>query len=106
MESLALGSVGESTQKNYLKRGNTWVKETRAQGKSPRLHALADPDQVLSEVLEFMACRCFVYNNQRSTVRGYLAAMNYFHKMYAGWESPTSHCLIVAVGKGSIERTK
>ena len=76
------------------------MKETRAQGKGPQLHALADPDQVLSEVLELMACRCFVYSNQQSIVRGYLAAMKYFHKMYAGWESSTSHCMIVAVGKG------
>lgn len=59
MESLALGSVGESTQKNYLGKWNIWVKERRAQGKGPWLHTLADPDQVLSEVLEFMACRRF-----------------------------------------------
>ena len=67
------------------------------QGKGPWLHTLADPDQVLGEMLE---CRCFVHNNQQSTVRGYLAAIKYFHKMYAGWELPTSHCMITAVGKG------
>ena len=39
---------------------------------------------VLVEVLEFMACRSFVRNNQQSTVRGYLAAIKNFHKMYAG----------------------
>ena len=32
--------------------------------------------------------------------RGYLAAIKYFHKMFAGWELPTSHCMVVAVGKG------
>ena len=51
MESLALGSVGESTQKNYLGKWNIWVKERRAQGKGPWLHTLVDPDQVLGEVL-------------------------------------------------------
>ena len=84
VETLALGSVGESTQKNYLGKWNVWVKERRSQGKGPWLHENADPDQVLGELLEFMASRCFVHSNQQSTVRGYLAAIKYFHKMYAG----------------------
>ena len=33
VETLALGSVGKSTQKNYLAKWNTWVKERQAQGK-------------------------------------------------------------------------
>ena len=48
-----------------------------------------------------MASRCFVHNNQQSTVRGYLAAINVIHKMFAGCELPTSHCMILAVGKGT-----
>ena len=56
MESLALGSVGLTTLKNYLGRRNICVKERKAQGKGPWLHSLADPDQFLSEVLSFMAC--------------------------------------------------
>ena len=75
VESLALGSVGQTTLKNYLGRRNICVKETKAQGKGPWLHALADSDQVLSEVLKFMACWWFVPNNQQSTVRGYFAAI-------------------------------
>ena len=51
VEPLALESVGETTLKNYLGRRNICVKERRAQGKGPWLHALADPDQVVSEVL-------------------------------------------------------
>ena len=100
VETLALGSVGKSTQKNYLAKWNTWVKERKAQGKGPWLHTLNDPNEALTEVLEFMTSRCFVHNNQQSTVRGYLAAINFFHKMFAGWELPMSHCMIVAVGKG------
>ena len=100
MESLALGSVGESTQKNFLEKLNIWVKERRAQGKGSWLHTLADPDQVLGEVLEFMTCRCFMHNNQYSTVRGYLAAIKHFHKMYAGCELPTSHYMIAELGEG------
>lgn len=33
-------------------------------------------------------------------MHGYLAAIKYFHKMVAGWELPSFHCMIVAVGKG------
>lgn len=42
---------------------------------------------------------CFVCKNQSQTV-GYLAATRYFRKMFAVLELPTSHCLVVAVGKG------
>ena len=100
METLAWGSVAESTQKNYWGKWKIWVEERSLQGKGPWLHELGDTDQVLEEVLEFMASRCFVHNNQQSTVRGYLAAIKYYHKMCTGWELPTSHCMIVAVGKG------
>ena len=47
-----------------------------------------------------MACRLFYFNNQQSTVRGYLAAIKFFHKLYLGWELTTSHYMIAAAGKG------
>ena len=47
-----------------------------------------------------MASRSLVHQNLSGTARGYLAAMKQFHKMFAGWEFPTSHCVTVAVGKG------
>ena len=99
VETLALGSVGKSTQKNYLTKWNTWVKERKAQGKGPWLHTLDDSDEAMSALLEFIASRCFVHNNQQSTARGYLAAINFLHNMLAGQELPTSHRMIVAVGK-------
>ena len=46
VETLSLGSVGLNTQKNYLAKWNTWVKERKAQGKGPRLNAINDPDEV------------------------------------------------------------
>ena len=101
VETLALGSVGESTQKNYKGEWNVWVSGRKSQGKGPWLHFdPADPNRALSELMELIACRCYVHNNQQSTVRGYLAAIKFFHKMYAGWDLPTSHRMIVAVGKG------
>ena len=99
MEKLAVGSVGQSTQKNHLAKWNTRVKERIAQGKGPWLHVLDDPDEALSD-LEFISSHCFVHNNQQSTVRGNLAAINFSHKMFPGRELPTSHCMILAVGKG------
>ena len=74
LETLALGSVGKSTQKTYPVKWNTWVEEIQAQGEEPWLHTFADPKKVLSDLLGFMASRCFVHNNQRSTVRRYLSS--------------------------------
>ena len=100
VETLALGSAGKSTQKIYVAKWNTWVNERAAQGKGPWLHVLDDPDKALNERLALMATRCFVHNSQQSTVRRYLATSNFSHKMFAGWELPTSHCIIGAVGQG------
>ena len=100
VETLALRSVRQSTQKHYLAKWNTWVKERKAQGKASWWHVSDDPDKAQTELLEFMASRCFVHNNQQSTVRGYLAATIFFHMMFTGWALPMSHCMIVAVGKG------
>ena len=86
VETLALGSVGKSTLKNSLAKRNTWVKEGQARGIKPWLHTLADPKEVLSDLLGFLASRFFVHNNRQFTVRGFLAAINFFHKIFAGWE--------------------
>ena len=67
---------------------NTWVKEIKAQGKGLWLHTVDDPNDALTDLLEFMTSRCFEHNNQQSTVRGYSAAINFSHKMFAGWELP------------------
>ena len=100
METLALASVGKSTQSHYLGKWNIWVAERAAQGKEPWLNQNPDdPNQALTELMEFMACHCYVQNNQRSTVREYFAAIKLLHKMYTGRELPTSHCMIAAVGK-------
>ena len=63
-------------------------------------HNPDNPNQALYELMEFMAYRRHVHNNRQSTARGYLAEVKFFPKMYAGWELPTSHFMIVAVGKG------
>lgn len=68
-------------------------------GKGPWL-MLTGESEVLRLLLEFMACRLFSFNNQQSTVRGYLAAIKFFHKLYLGWDLPTSHCMIAAAGRG------
>ena len=41
-----------------------------------------------------------MHNNQQPTVRGYLVAIKFFHKRYAGWDLPPLHCMIVAVRQG------
>lgn len=99
VEALVRASVGGSTYKVYAGKWKKWLEFMRMKGKGPWLK-LTDESEVLRLLLEFMACRLFSFNNQQSTVRGYLAAIKFFHKLYLGWELPTSHCMIVAAGKG------
>ena len=100
VKTLELGPIAKSVRNNYLAKWNTWGKERKAQGKGPWLHTVNGPNEALTELLEFMKSRYFVHNNQQPTVRGCLAAISVFHKMFAGWELPASHCMLVAVGKG------
>ena len=62
----------------------------KKKGMGPWLNLLGK-SEVLTLLLEFMACRLFSFNNQQSTVRGYLAAIKFF---------TTSHCMIAGAGKG------
>ena len=45
VETLAVGSVRKSTQKKFLAKWNTWVKEREVHGKGPWLYAPDDPDK-------------------------------------------------------------
>ena len=99
VESLVRASVGGSTHKVYLGKWNTWTEFMKKKGRGSWLNLL-DKSEVLTLLLEFMACRLFSFSNQQSTVRGYLAAIIFFHKLYLGWELTTSHCMIAAAGKG------
>ena len=91
-------SHGGSTHKVYLGKWNKWLVFIIKKGRGPWLNLL-DKSEVLTLLLEFMACRLFLFNNQQSTVRGYLAAIKFFHKLYLGWELTTSHCMIAVAGK-------
>ena len=83
----------------YLRKWNKWFEFMKKKGRGPWLNLL-DKSEVLTLLLEFMACRLFSFNNQQSTVRGYLAAIKFSQKLYLGWERTTSHCTIAAAGKG------
>ena len=99
VESLVRASAGGSTHKVYIGKWNTWLEFMKKKGRGPWLNLL-DKSEVLTLLLEFMACRMFSFNNQQSAVRGYLAATKFFHRLYLGWELTTSHCMIAAAGKG------
>lgn len=62
-------------------------------------------DSAVTELNEFMTVGCFVYKNQSQTTRGYLSAIKYFHKIFAGWQLPTLHFMVIAAGKG-IDETR
>lgn len=98
--ALIRASIGTSSYKQYQKKWDTWTVFMEKKGRGPWLHLIANESEVRNLVLEFMACRLFSHNNQQSTIRGYLAAIKFFHKMYVGWELTTSHCRITAAGRG------
>ena len=100
METLALALVGGSTQTVYWNKWQTWCRLRAIEGKSPRLAEGDGVDAAVKEMTKFMALRCFAFKNQSQTIRGYLSAMKYLHRMFGGWELATSHCMVVAVGKG------
>ena len=97
---LATGAIGDSTRKEYNGRFRTFATFRAARGKGPWLLEKDGVEEAVRELTTFMSYRCFVFKNQSQTVRGYLSAIKFFHKMYAGWELPTTHCMVLAVGKG------
>ena len=99
VESLVRASVGGSTHKVYLGKWNTLIKFKKKKEREPWLNLLVK-SEVLTLLLEFIACRLFSFDNPQSTVRGYLAAIKFFHKLFLGWELTTSHCMIAAAEKG------
>ena len=100
MEILARASVGDSTQKVYGQKGRAWRYARDAQGKNPWLLKADETDAAVVALTEFMVLRCYTFKNQCITIQGYLAAIKYYHKMFEGWQLPTDHHMVVAVGKG------
>ena len=99
VKSLVHASAGGSTHKVYLGKWNKWLEFMKKKRRGPWLNLLGK-SEVLTLLLKCMACRLFSFTNQRPTVRWYLAAIKFFHKLYLGWELTTSHCMIAAAGKG------
>ena len=93
-------SVGGSRHKVYLGKWNKWLEFMKKKGRGPWLNLL-DKSEVLTLLLEIHGLSTvFIFNNQQSTVRGYLAAIIFFHELYLGWELTTSHYMIAAARKG------
>ena len=100
VELLARASVGDSTQKAYGQKWRAWCYARAAQGKSPCLLKTDGEEAVVVALTELIVLRCFTFKNQSTTIRGYLSAMKYYHEMFGGWELPTDHHMVVAVGRG------
>ena len=103
VDVLVHGSLNASTKKEYGSKWATWTTERAKANLGPWLHEADGVDSAVRELTVFMPSRCMSYKNQSQTVKGYLAAIKYFHKLYAGWELPTSH---FRVGKGWRRRRK
>ena len=83
-----------------MERFRTFATFRAARGKESWLLEKDEVREAVRELTTFMPYRCFVCKNPSQTVREYVSAIKFFHKMYAGWERPTTHCEILAVGKG------
>ena len=99
VNTLLFGSLGEGTNAAYTRMWRTWGEERAKGGQSQWLREEDGVDSAVKELSVFIASRCFVHKNQSTTIRGYLSAIKYFHKIQAGWELPTTHFQIRAVMK-------
>ena len=100
MESLLRVSVGGSRHKVYLGKWSKWLEFMIKKGRGPWLNLL-DKSEVFTLLLEIHGLLAvFIFNNQQSTVRGYLDAIKSVHKLYLGWELTASHYMIAIAGKG------
>ena len=100
VETLARASVGDRAQKAYGQKGRAWCYARTAQEKSPWLLKSDGAEAAVDALTEFMALQCFTFKNQSTTIRGYLPVIKYYHNMFGGWELPTDHHMVVAVGRG------
>lgn len=96
VDTLLFGSLGEGTRKGYRSKWETWKEERAKGGLGPWLRKDDGDENAVRAMSEFIACRCFVHKNQSTTIRGYLSAIKYFHKLFADWELPTDHFQIKA----------
>ena len=100
METIALASVGGSTQKVYWSQWKTWCRLRALERKGPWLVEGDGVDAAVKELTKFMALRCFTFKKQSQIVRGYLAAVSIFTKCSEDGNCPLHTAMVTAVGKG------
>ena len=64
METIALASVGGSTQKVYWSQWKTWCRLRELEGKGPSLVVRGGVDAAVEELTKFMALRCFTFKTR------------------------------------------
>ena len=99
VDTLRFGSLGGGTSQLYERRMKVWREDRARSGQSQWLREEDGIDSAVRNLSVFVASRCFVHKNQSQTIRGYLSAIKYFHKVHMGWVLPTSHFQILAVLK-------
>lgn len=66
VESLATGSIGQSTRKEYQRKWNAWAQPPRLRNKSPWLCDDDEVDSAINAPEEFMTRRCDVHTKSKS----------------------------------------
>lgn len=85
------GSLSESTLRGYSSNFKVSELEREKAGQEPLVTRKRQGSKVRLQLTVFMTSRCLVHANQSGTIRAYLAAIEYFHQMYAGWALSTKH---------------
>ena len=88
VEILARASVGDSTQKAYGEKWLAWCYAQAVHEKKTWLRKTDGTDAAVVALTELMALRCFTFKNQSTTIRGYLSAIKYYHKMFGVGNCP------------------
>lgn len=68
IETLTLGSVGESTRKEYLGEWRPWIKERGRRNLGLWLLRVGVIDSAIKEPTKFMASRCLIQKSQSITI--------------------------------------
>ncbi|CAM9882193.1 unnamed protein product, partial [Choristocarpus tenellus] len=93
-------SVAPSTQKCYEAAWDQWSEFRIYRGLSRWIDPGSREIEVVKALAEFMCFCCGSRGNQVSTVKGKIAAIQYYHKHFLNLQLPTQHFMIQSVLKG------
>lgn len=96
MESLVCASIGGSTHKVYAGKWSNWLEFTE------RNRAVGAPDGRVGgaqSVARIHGLPPILFEQSTVHCQWVLGRNTFYHKLYLGWDLPTSHCVLVATAQ-------